>query len=140
MEILDILLDILLKPPQPLRGLFLYKSKTELFFVAFALAIDKLVTVSFTFNWGYHFRRKLKHFLPATLCILLKPSKPLASAKSKAIFLTSLPDKGNPTKENSSFILTILSANKELTCYSREVGNNNMYMIRFNKPKQSLVQ
>ena len=118
---------------------FLYQSKTELFFVAFFLAIDKLVTVSFTFNLGYCFRRKLNHFLPASLCILLKPSNPLASAKSKAIFLTSLADKGNPRKENSSIILTISSANKELTCYSREVGNN-MYMIQFNKPKQSLVQ
>ena len=79
------------------------------------------------------FRRKLNHFLTASLSILLKASNPLASAKSKAIFPTSLPDEGNPRKKNS-IIWTISSANKELACYSREVGNN-MYMIWFNKPK-----
>ena len=96
---------------------FLYQSKAELFFVALAHAMDKFVTVSLTFNWGYLLRRKLNHFLPVSLCNLLKPSNPLASAKSNVIFQTSLPDKGNHKKENSSIILTILSENRELTCY-----------------------
>ena len=113
---------------------FLYQANTELFFVAFAHAIDKFVTVSLTFD------RKLNHFLPASLCTLLKPSNPLASAKENAIFLTSLPDKVKPKKDYSSIFSTISSANKELRCYSREVGKNNMYLIWFNKPKQSLVQ
>ena len=137
MEILDIYLDIL---SFTFNWGYHFRRKSNHFLSASLCILLKPSNQLCTFNWGYHFRRKLNHFLPASLYILLKPSNPLASAKSKAIFLTSLPDKGNPTKENSSIILTILSTNKKLICYSREVGNNNMYMIRFNKPKQSLVQ
>ena len=96
---------------------FLYQANTELFLVAFAHAMDKFVTVSLTFNWGYLFKRKPNHFLPASLCTLLKPSNPLASAKENAIFLTSLPDKGKSKNEYSCIISTISSENKELTCY-----------------------
>ena len=119
---------------------FLYYFKTKLFWVAFAHAIDKFVTVSFTFNCGYHLRRKPDHFPPVLLCILLKPSNPLAAAKSNAFFWTSLPDRGNSRKKISPIILTISSGSKELTSYSGEGVGNNMYLIQFNKPKQSLVQ
>ena len=96
---------------------FLYQANTELFLVALAHAMDRFVTVSLTFNWGYLFKRKPNHFLPASLCTLLKPSNPLASAKENAIFLTSLPLKEKPKNEYSCIILTISSENKELTCY-----------------------
>ena len=78
---------------------FLYQVATESWLLALALAIERFVTPSLTFNFGYLFRRKANHFLPASLHCLLKPSKPLASAKSWAIFLTSLEHKGNPKNE-----------------------------------------
>ena len=93
---------------------FLYQVATESWLLALALAIERFVTPSLTFYFGYLFRRKANHFLPASLHCLLKPSKPLASAKSWAIFLTSLEHKGNPKNENSSIICTSSSERKNL--------------------------